>query len=177
MFGHKKTRSVKLIITWEGELWSRGKQQPVPQERRGLFAGIRTTWQCADCTGEPLAGHILNGKEWTKLHQADNLSVMSGICFWYWSTSLQKMTKANRFSSNALCSCSSSLLRMNQDPILFWSLTNDMSHQVPWEEADIALTKRGYSCQQLLKYLVQQIGGTSNSIAKDHLKCGLVVGH
>ena len=34
---------------------------------------------------------------------------MSGICFWYWSTSEQKMTKASRLSNNALCSISCSL--------------------------------------------------------------------
>ena len=37
------------------------------------------------------------------------LPCMSGICFWYWSTSEQKMTKASRLSNNALCSISCSL--------------------------------------------------------------------
>lgn len=35
---------------------------------------------------------------------------MSGICFWYWSTSEQKMTKASLLSSSARCSSSCSLL-------------------------------------------------------------------
>lgn len=35
---------------------------------------------------------------------------MSGICFWYWSTSEQKMTNAKRFKRRARCSSSCSLL-------------------------------------------------------------------
>ena len=42
---------------------------------------------------------------------------MSGICFWYWSTSEQKMTNASRRSSNALCSisCSFEENRLNEE--------------------------------------------------------------
>ncbi len=42
---------------------------------------------------------------------------MSGICFWYWSTSEQKMTKARRLRRRDRCSSSCSLLeKMLRDP-------------------------------------------------------------
>ena len=58
-----------------------------------------------------------SGETGTERRHSESLSVMSGICLWYWSTSEQKITQASLLSSRARCSCSNSLLLNRLIPV------------------------------------------------------------